>query len=96
MILLRVELRGDDPEGRAWQRLECALNEAGFAKTIQRSDGTRFKLPPGEFRADEGAVPTLAAAKELAATAARGVQPECALLLTEVRDWTAVGLKIKM
>ncbi|HUB08702.1 MAG TPA: hypothetical protein VMB50_16970 [Myxococcales bacterium] len=96
MILLRVELREDDPEGRLQQRLEAALHEAGFAKTIQRPDGTRFKLPAGEYRAPEEMAPSLRAARDLATAAARSVEPACALLLTQVEEWVGVGLKVKM
>ncbi len=96
MILVRVELRAPDPEGRAYQRLKVGLNEAGFAQTLQRADGTRFKLPQGEFRAQEDAVPTLEAAREAAALVARSVDPEAAVLVTQVGEWLAAGLKVKL
>ncbi len=95
MILLRVDLRGGDPAGEGRRRLEAVLNEAGFSKTIQRADGTRFKLPAGEYRAVEETIPSLAAARDAATVAARAVAPDCGLLLTQVQDWVGVGLKIK-
>ncbi len=95
MIVVRVELRS--PAGAdAYARMTAGMNRVGFSRTVSREDGTRFKLPTGEFRFAGDASVSLTNARDLAAAAVRGVQGDFGLLAMRVEEWTSVGLKVKV
>jgi hypothetical protein len=96
MILIRVDLREAAEDAAAYDQLKRLLNEAGFSQTIKGEDGTRFKLPRGDFRftGDEGV--TLEAVRSLARAAVDATRSDAGLLVMQVSDWRASRLKIKM
>jgi hypothetical protein len=96
MILLRVDLRDALPETAAYEQLKRRLNDAGFSQTIKAEDGTRFKLPRGEFRFGDDEAVTLDIVRGLALASLDAAGMKTGILVVRVSEWQASRLKIKM
>jgi len=82
---IRIELLEASADDQA--ALAKALRREGFEHTVPGNDGTRYRLPPGEYNYDAKATPNDAmdAAKRAAGSTGR----EFRVLVTEVagRAW---------